>query len=69
LLDDDAAAIVLAAAPQADAGAGWTISLADAQSAPLAPGLYGIDARLTVAGGIVITEQTAFISLTRAALA
>ena len=50
-------------------GAGWTIALPGAQSAQLEPGLYGIDARLTVAGGIVITEQTAFISLTRAAVA
>ena len=69
MLDDDATAIPLTAAPQAVAGAGWTILLSGAQSATLEPGLYGIDARLTVAGGIVITEQTAFISLTRAALA
>ena len=68
-LDDAEQAIVLAAAPQSVAGAGWTISLAGAQSALLAPGLYGIDARLTVAGGVAITEQSAFISLTRAALA
>ena len=69
MLDDAAAGIVLAAAPQAAPGAGWTIALPGAQSAQLEPGLYGIDARLTVAGGIVITEQTAFISLTRAAVA
>ena len=69
MLDDEAAAIPLSAAPQAVAGAGWTIALSGAQSAALEPGLYGIDARLTVAGGVVITEQTAFISLTRAALA
>jgi hypothetical protein len=69
MLDDDASAIVLAAVPQAATGSGWTISLTGAQSALLAPGLYGIDARLTIAGGVVITEQTAFISLTRAALA
>ena len=69
MLDDEATAIPLSTAPQAVAGAGWTILLSGAQSAALEPGLYGIDARLTVAGGVVITEQTAFVSLTRAALA
>ena len=69
MLDDEATAIPLSAAPQAAPGAGWTIALAGAQTALLEPGLYGIDARLTVAGGVVITEQTAFVSLTRAALA
>ena len=69
MLNDETTAIPLSAAPQAVAGAGWTIALAGAQTALLEPGLYGIDARLTVAGGVVITEQTAFVSLTRAALA
>lgn len=69
MLDDAATAIPLSATPQAIAGAGWTIALAGTQTALLEPGLYGIDARLTVAGGVVITEQTAFIGLTRAALA
>ena len=68
-LDDAEQAIVLSTAPQVVAGAGWTISLPGAQTALLAPGLYGIDARLQVASGVVITEQTAFISLTRAAVA
>ena len=68
-LDDAEPAIALSVSPQAAAGAGWTIALAGAQSAALAPGLYGIDARLTIAGGVVITEQSAFISLTRAAVA
>ena len=68
MLDDNAAAIVLTAYPQTVPAAGWTIVLSGAQSATLAPGLYGIDARLTIAGGIVITEPTAFVSLTRAAL-
>ena len=67
-LDDAAAAITLSVAPQTTPSTGWTISLPGAQTALLDPGLFGIDARLTVAGGIVITEQTAFISLTRAAL-
>jgi hypothetical protein len=69
MLDDAAAPIALSASPQAAPATGWTITLAGALSAGLEPGLYGIDARLTVAGGIVITEQTAFVSLTRAALA
>lgn len=68
-LDDEAAATTLSASPQTVPGAGWTIALPGAQTRLLAPGLYGIDARLTVAGGVVITEQSAFISLTRAALA
>ena len=69
MLDDEAVATALSTAAQAAPDAGWTISLPGAQSALLLPGLYGIDARLTVAGGAIITEQTAFISLTRAALA
>ena len=68
VLDDAAVAIGLTASSQAAPAAGWTIALPGPQTALLEPGLYGIDARLTVAGGIVITEQTAFISLTRAAL-
>ena len=69
MLDDAATASGLTATPQAVPGAGWTIALAGAQTALLEPGLYGIDARLTIAGGVVITEQSAFIGLTRAALA
>ena len=69
MLDDAATAIALAVTPQAAPGAGWTITLPAAQSVLFEPGLYGIDARLTVAGGVEITEQTAFVSLTRAALA
>lgn len=69
MLDDKAAPTTLSATPQVVASDGWTIALPGTQSALLAPGLYGIDARLSVAGGVVITEQTAFISLTRAALA
>lgn len=69
VLDDAAAAIALATAPQAAPGTGWTIALSGTQSALLDPGLYGIDARLSVGSGVIITDQTAFISLTRAALA
>lgn len=68
-LDDAAAAIALTVAPQSVPTAGWTISLSGAQSAALEPGLYGIDARLSVAGGVIITEQSGFVSLSRAALA
>lgn len=68
MLGDAAAPIALSSAPQATPGAGWTISLPGAQTALLEPGLYGIDVRLTLAGGIVITEQTAFVSLTRGAV-
>ena len=68
-LADDATAIVLTAIPQGAPGAGWTMALPAAQSALLEPGLYGIDARLAIAGGIEITDSTAFVSLTRAALA
>lgn len=69
MLEDDATAIVLTANPQATPGSGWTIALSASQSALLEPGLYGIDARLSVAGGVEITDRTAFVSLTRAALA
>lgn len=69
ILDDDDDATILTATPQATPGAGWTITVSAAQSAVLEPGLYGIDARLSVAGGIEITDRTAFVSLTRAALA
>ena len=69
VLDDEAQAVALATAPQTAPGIGWTIALSGAQSAQLVPGLYGIDARLSVGSGVIITDQTAFISLTRAALA
>jgi len=68
-LRDDAPAVAMTVSPQAETAAGWTISLPAAQSAVLAPGLYGIDARLVVSGGVVITARTAFVSLTQAALA
>ncbi|MGN6356454.1 MAG: hypothetical protein ACTHLU_03110 [Novosphingobium sp.] len=67
VLDDVAAAIPLAVA--ARGAAGWTFSLPAMATASLEPGLYGIDARLTFAGGIEITENTAFIALSRAAVA
>jgi len=67
VVDHDAAGIALAVASRGSDG--WTLSLAAAQTAALAPGLYGIDARLTFAGAVEITEQTAFIALSQAAVA
>lgn len=66
VLDDAAGAVALTVAPSPD---GWTVSLPSAGSAALSPGIYGIDARLVVAGGVEITEQTAFIALSEGALA
>jgi hypothetical protein len=67
MLDDNASGIALAVTAQGLAG--WLISLDHTASANLAPGIYGIDARLTVADGIEMTEQTAYVSVTRAAVA
>jgi hypothetical protein len=66
VLDDAAPAIALSVAADAS---GWTLSLPSATSANLAPGLYGIDARLEIAGGVKITDRTAFIALSAGALA
>jgi hypothetical protein len=62
VLDETAAAISLTVAPQSPASAGWT-------SAALSPGVYGIDARLAIGSGVEMTDQSAFISLTKAAVA
>lgn len=67
VLDDSASPIDLAVT--ANGLEGWLIALDHTASAALAPGIYGIDAKLTIAGGIEITEQTAFIALSRAAVA
>lgn len=66
-LDHEATGIALAIA--ARGGDGWTLSLPATETCALTPGLYGIDARLTFPGGIEITERTAFIALSKAALA
>jgi hypothetical protein len=66
VLDDAAAAIALSVAP---AIAGWTVSLSSTTTASLAPGIYGIDARLEIAGGVEITDRTAFVALSAGALA
>jgi hypothetical protein len=52
----------------ADNSAGWTLLLAAASSASLEPGIYGIDARLVVGTGVIITDTTAFIRVSRCAL-
>jgi len=52
-----------------DFPAGWNVSINASQSAPLAEGVYGIDAKLTGAGGTIdITDNTALIRLTKAAV-
>ena len=66
VLDDAAPAIALSVSADQ---AGWTVSLPRATSTTLVPGIYGIDARLVIAGGVEITEQTAFIALSAGALA
>jgi hypothetical protein len=48
--------------PRAAAGevpAGWTLTIPASASAALAAGFYAADARLEVAGGVIITEQVA----------
>ncbi len=67
VLDDDAAGIVMTVSAQG--AAGWLISLSAAMTTGLAAGLYGIDARLTLAGAVEMTEQSGFIALSRAAVA
>lgn len=43
-------------AEQADVPAGWTLTIGAATSATLAAGAYLADARLVVAGGVIVTE-------------
>lgn len=40
-----------------DLPAGWTLTIPASTSAALAAGFYAADARLEVAGGVIITEQ------------
>jgi len=65
VLDDAAESIPLNVAAE---DAGWTLTLPSTATAGLEPGIYGIDARLEVAGGVEITERSAFISLSLGAL-
>lgn len=44
---------------QGDIPPGWTLTIAAATSASLAPGAYLADARLEVAGGVIVTEPVA----------
>ena len=67
VLDDAATGISMAVIAQGSAG--WLVSLAHTDTAGLAAGVYGIDARLTFAGGVEMTEQTGYIALTQAAVA
>jgi hypothetical protein len=44
---------------QGDISPGWTLTLPAATSASLSPGAYLADARLEVAGGVIVTEPVA----------
>jgi hypothetical protein len=66
-LDEAAAATELVVIAQSPASAGWMLTLPHTQSALLAAGTYGIDAHLTIGSGVEITEQSAFIALSKAA--
>lgn len=67
VLDDNAAAITMSVVP--DGSTGWIVSLPNIVTAGLSAGLYGIDARMVIGGSVEMTEQTAFIALTQAAVA
>ena len=67
VLDDSASAITMQVAAQG--AEGWVVALSHTATAGLAPGIYGIDARLTIGGAVEMTEQTGFIAMTQAAVA
>lgn len=67
VLDDAAAGIALTVTAQGTTG--WLVSLPNAATAGLEAGIYGLDARLTFAGAVEMTDQSGFIALTRAAVA
>lgn len=72
VIREGAARTTLTITPRAASGtipAGWTVTLSASASAALTPGVYGIDAKLPVGGGIEITDTTAFVQLTRSAAA
>ena len=50
---------IVSRAAAGDIPAGWTLTIAAAISAALTPGAYLADARLEVAGGVVVTESVA----------
>lgn len=68
-IDQAAPTLSMTVAPQSPASAGWILSLGNAQTAALQPGIYAIDARLTVGSAVEITDQTAFVRLSQASLA
>jgi hypothetical protein len=51
--------VVTARAAAGDIPAGWTLTIPAATSASLPPGAYLADARLEVAGGVVVTDSVA----------
>lgn len=50
---------VAARAAEGDIPAGWTLTIAAPVSATLAAGAYLADARLDIAGGVIVTEGVA----------
>jgi len=70
--DQNQTPIAVIVSPRAASGtieAGWNLTVPANVTAALAPGLYGIDAKMTATtGSIDITDSTAVISLTRAAV-
>ena len=67
VLDEGAAALTMSVV--ANGTEGWIVSLPNTVTAGLTAGLYGIDARLVIGGSVEMTEQTAFVALTQAAVA
>jgi hypothetical protein len=56
---DTPVAATFSVTPRAAAGgiaAGWNLIVSDSASAGLAPGTYHADARLTVGGGVIVTD-------------
>ena len=72
-LDQDFEPIPLTVAPrdaEEDIPAGWNLSLSAAETSILSEGLYGIDAKILATGGTVdITDATALVRFTKAAVA
>ena len=69
VLDVAASGTAMTVTPQSPSSAGWIIALPHTATASLAAGVYGIDARLDISGSIEMTDQTAFIRLSRATVA
>lgn len=57
-----AASFVLSSRAATDENpAGWTLTIPAAVSATLAPGSYLADARIEIAGGVVVTDSVAIV--------